>query len=176
MTQQSIQDQLDRIEGQQQGAVQRLDDTRHSVETLQEHSRGQMAQVMLTGDKGLDVSTDPKPTRVPEFMYVGIMAAAMAFILNQSQGGMCIWRAWGTGLVLQQHIHRLATSSPVPELVRTWSGWGRPCPDHSWFYHYERRSTLLWVSCATVILIPFAGVEVFQPQYATSQQACSEVL
>ena len=40
-----------------------------------------MAQLKATGGEGLDVSTDPKSARVPEFMYIGIVAAAMAILL-----------------------------------------------------------------------------------------------
>ena len=81
MAQQRIHDQLDRIEGKQQAAVQRLDDIRQGLETLRENFHGQMAQPMPSVNEAWDASTDPTATRVPEFMYIGIMATAMAVLL-----------------------------------------------------------------------------------------------
>ena len=40
-----------------------------------------MAQQMPSVDEAWDLSTDPTSACVPEFMYIGVMAAAMAVLL-----------------------------------------------------------------------------------------------
>ena len=39
-----------------------------------------MAQQMPSVDEAWEVSTDPTSARVPDFMYIGIMAAAVAVL------------------------------------------------------------------------------------------------
>ena len=81
ISEESIANEVERIERGQGNSNDMLVDTGRSIEDLRPDFHGRMDQLMSTIDGSSDASTNVGSGRVHELMYIGIMAAAMAILL-----------------------------------------------------------------------------------------------